>query len=136
MGHVVGPDLSALAHKPVNFFLQEILDPNRNLDSRYLSYTALTDSGRTLTGLLAAETATAITLRSAEAKEEILQRDELDELRSTRASLMPEGLEKLLPPQEMADVIRFVKANSPKKRRRKRWRLASLHATCSMRRCR
>ncbi|MCC6508766.1 MAG: c-type cytochrome, partial [Pirellulaceae bacterium] len=111
-GAAVGPDLTALASKPVNFFLQEILDPNRNLDSRYMSYTALTDSGRTLTGLLAAETATAITLRGAEAKEESLQRSEIEQLSSTRASLMPEGLEKILPPQAMADVITFVKASA------------------------
>ncbi len=44
VGSAVGPDLVALAGKPVNFFLQEILDPNRNLDSRYMAYTALTDS--------------------------------------------------------------------------------------------
>lgn len=75
----MGPDLVALAGKPVNFFLQEILDPNRNLDSRYMAYTALTDDGRSLTGLLVAETANAITLRAAEGKEETLKRDELDD---------------------------------------------------------
>ena len=112
IGSVVGPDLVALAGKPVNFFMQEILDPNRNLDSRYMAYAALTDTGRTLTGLLVAETAGAITLRGAEGKEETLERDELDQFRATRASLMPEGLEKMLPPQGMADVISFIKANA------------------------
>lgn len=112
MGSAVGPDLAALAGKPVNFFLQEILDPNRNLDSRYMAYSALTESGRTLTGVLVAETAVAITLRGAEGKEETLKRDELEQFRATRASLMPEGLEKMLNPQAMADVITFVKANA------------------------
>ncbi len=108
VGHAVGPDLDPLANKPTAFFLQEILDPNRNLDSRYMSYTAITTSGQTLTGLLASETATAITLRGSEAKEDSLQRSEIEQLSSTRASLMPEGLEKLLKPQDMADVIRYV----------------------------
>ncbi len=112
LGHAVGPDLVALAGKPINFFLQEILDPNRNLDSRYMAYTALTDSGRTLNGLLVAETAGAITLRGAESKEEVLQRSELEQFRATRASLMPEGLEKMLNPQGMADVISFIKLNA------------------------
>lgn len=112
MGATVGPDLAPLASKPTAFFLQEILDPNRNLDSRYMSYTAVTDSGRTLSGLLAAETGTAITLRGADAKEEVLQRDELEQLSSSRSSLMPEGLERLLSPQDMSDVIAFVRTTA------------------------
>ncbi len=59
-----------------------------------MAYTALTDTGRTLTGLLVAETAGAITLRGAEGKEETLERDELDQFRATRASLMPRGLRR------------------------------------------
>ncbi len=112
MGAAVGPDLVALAGKPVSFFLQEILDPNRNLDSRYMAYTALTEDGRTLTGLLVTETASAILLRAADGKEETLQRAELEQFRATRASLMPEGLEKMLDQQAMADVICFIKANA------------------------
>ncbi|MGN6544853.1 MAG: DUF7133 domain-containing protein, partial [Aureliella sp.] len=109
-GTAVGPDLQALSNKPAAFFLQEILDPNRNLDSRYMSYTAVTDDGRVVSGLLAAETATAITLRGAEGKEETLERAELEQLSSTRSSLMPEGLERLLKPQDIADVIVYVQS--------------------------
>lgn len=112
MGTAVGPDLQALSNKPAAFFLQEILDPNRNLDSRYMSYTALTDSGRIVSGLLAAETATAITLRGAEGKEETLERGEIERLSSTRSSLMPEGLERLLRPQDVADIIHFVQTTA------------------------
>ncbi len=112
IGTAVGPDLAALGNKPVSFYLQEILDPNRNLDSRYISYTALTESGRTISGLLAAESSTAVTLRGAEGKEETLQRAELEQLLATRNSLMPEGLERLLPHQDMADVITFVRAGA------------------------
>ena len=59
--------------------------------------------GTVLTGILAAETATSITLKQQGGKEAVIPRSEVDELRSTGESLMPEGLERQIPPQEMAD---------------------------------
>jgi len=38
---------------------------------------------------------------------------QIDELTSTGKSMMPEGLEKDLPLQEMADLIAFVRGNLP-----------------------
>jgi hypothetical protein len=62
---------------------------------------------------MAAETATSITLRGQEGKEQAILRTEIDELHSTGKSLMPEGLEKDLPKQAMADLLAYLKANSP-----------------------
>jgi putative membrane-bound dehydrogenase-like protein len=107
-GHAIGPDLAALANKTPQFLLQEILDPNRNVDSRFIAYAAASNSGRTFNGLLATETATSITLRAQEGKEEVVLRADLDELVSTRKSLMPEGLEKDLTRQNLADVIAYL----------------------------
>lgn len=107
-GHVVGPDLGALANKTPQFLLQEILDPNRNMDSRFVAYVAATQAGRTVSGLLASETATAITLRGQEGKDELLLRTDIDELSSTGKSLMPEGLEKDLSKQNLADLIAYI----------------------------
>ena len=38
-----------------------------------------------------------------------MARGEIEQLKSTGVSLMPDGLEKTIPPQEMADVIAFIK---------------------------
>jgi putative heme-binding domain-containing protein len=108
VGHVVGPDLTALANKTPEYLLIEILDPNRNVDARYVEYLAVTRDGRTFTGILASESATGITLRAQEGKEQTLLRSELEELRSTGRSLMPEGLEKDLSRQDLADLIAYV----------------------------
>jgi putative membrane-bound dehydrogenase-like protein len=110
VGHEVGPNLLALSNKSPLYLLTEILDPNRNVDSRYLAYVAVTRSGRTFTGLLASESATSITLRSQEGKDQVLLRSELDELQSTGKSLMPEGLEKELSKQDVADLIAYLSA--------------------------
>jgi putative membrane-bound dehydrogenase-like protein len=117
VGHEVGPDLAAVVNKSAPYLLQEILDPNRNVDSRYLEYVAQTKSGRTFNGLLAAETATSVTLRAQERKEQVLLRTDIEELTSNGKSLMPEGLEKDVGKQDMADLISYlIGMGSPPKR--------------------
>jgi putative membrane-bound dehydrogenase-like protein len=113
VGNHVGPDLAALATRTPAYLMQEILDPSRNLDSRYVEYQAVTKDGRTITGLLAAETATTIILRGQQRKEETLLRADIEELRGSGKSLMPEGLEKDLPKKEMADLLAFLTAVRP-----------------------
>ncbi|VTR95429.1 membrane-bound dehydrogenase : Uncharacterized protein OS=Planctomyces maris DSM 8797 GN=PM8797T_16413 PE=4 SV=1: Ceramidase_alk: Cytochrom_C [Gemmata massiliana] len=113
VGSAVGPDLAALANKSPLYLLSEILDPNRNLDSRYSEYKAVTKDDRTVSGILAVETATSVTLRGQQAKEEVILRSEIQELRGTSKSLMPEGLEKDVAKQDMADLIAYLTANEP-----------------------
>lgn len=116
VGFVVGPDLAALANKSPEYLLTSILDPSKEVDSRYIEYVATTKAGRTFTGILASETATSITLKGQEGKELVLLRTDLDELQSTGKSLMPEGLEKDLTKQDLADVIAYLsQAGTPPK---------------------
>jgi len=112
-GHLVGPDLASVQNKSPDDLLVAILDPNREAQPSYTAYTASTVQGQVYTGLIAAETAASITLRRAEAKEEVVLRDQLEELVSTGQSLMPEGLEKDLSPQQIADVLAFIKSLTP-----------------------
>ncbi|MFO0796469.1 MAG: neutral/alkaline non-lysosomal ceramidase N-terminal domain-containing protein [Gemmataceae bacterium] len=108
VGSAVGPDLAALANKSPLYLLTEILDPNRNVDSRYVEYRAETADGRTIAGLLAAETAAAVTLRGQQGKDDTILRADLVALRGTAKSLMPEGLEKDLPPRDLADLLAYL----------------------------
>jgi putative heme-binding domain-containing protein len=104
----VGPDLGTVAEKPAETLLVAILDPNRAVEARYVSYTAMLKDGRELNGLIAAETASSITLRSASGEETVLRSD-LEQLTSSGLSLMPDGFEKVLSVQDLADVIAFVR---------------------------
>jgi putative membrane-bound dehydrogenase-like protein len=110
VGHPVGPDLAGLANKSPLYLLTEILDPNRNVDSRYIEYQAALKNGRTLTGLLAGETANSITLRGQESKEQNILRSQIEELTSTGRSLMPEGMEKDLTKPMLADLLAYLTA--------------------------
>jgi len=109
VGVQFAPDISDSRVKKPEQLLTDILQPNRAIDSNYYSYTATTVDGRVHTGVLAAETSTSITLKQQEGKSETLRRDEIEDLRNNGVSFMPEGLEKDIPMQEMADLISFIK---------------------------
>jgi putative membrane-bound dehydrogenase-like protein len=108
-GIEVGPDLlSALANKTPETLVIDILDPSREVDPRYIEYVATLKDGRVVTGLIAAETASSVTLRRADKAEDTLLRSQIDTLQATAKSLMPEGLEMQLNPQELYDVIAYL----------------------------
>lgn len=117
VGHAVGPDLAALANKSPDYLLAEILDPNRNLDNRYLEYVVNTTDGRTLNGLLANEGAAGVTLRQADGREVTVLRADFDGFKTSGKSLMPEGMEKDVSPAAMADLIAYLTSSEvpPKK---------------------
>jgi len=114
-GHQVGPDLASVQNKSPSDLLVAIMDPNREAQPSFQTYTAVTLQGRIHTGIISAETAASLTLKRAEAKEDVVLRETLDELISNGQSLMPEGLEKDLDKQALADLIAFIKAQAPAK---------------------
>jgi putative membrane-bound dehydrogenase-like protein len=109
VGQIVGPPAATFRDKSPEELLIAILDPNREVDPRYLNYTVNLVDGRTTSGLIAGESPTAITLRRAEAIIETVLRSQIDELKSTGLSLMPEQLEAKITPAELADLIAFLK---------------------------
>ncbi|MDX2037518.1 MAG: HEAT repeat domain-containing protein [Isosphaeraceae bacterium] len=107
-GAEVGPDLSTIGDKPVEAVLIALLDPNRAVESRYATYTVSTTDGRVLSGLMSNESAHAITIRAAGGKDETLPRSELESVVGSSRSLMPEGFEKELGIDAVADLLAFL----------------------------
>jgi putative membrane-bound dehydrogenase-like protein len=107
VGTSVGPAIAAIGTRTPDALLTAILDPNREVDPRYMTYTVRTADGRSLAGIITGESATAVTLRRAEGAETVL-RAQVEELRSAGVSLMPEGLEGRITTDEMADLLAFL----------------------------
>ncbi|MDA1038758.1 MAG: c-type cytochrome, partial [Planctomycetota bacterium] len=107
-GGKVGPELTGMAVHPAHELLIHILDPNRSVEGNYRAYTVTTDDGRVVTGLLAAESKTAIQLVDAEGKRVAVQRSEIDEFQPSPNSLMPVGFEKQIRPEAFADLMSFL----------------------------
>lgn len=110
VGHQVAPDLSSVQNKSSADLLLAILDPNREAQPNFNVYVVKTKRGKTYSGIIQSETVSSITLLQAEGKRNVILRSTVEELNSTGASLMPEGFEKDLKRQDLADVIAFIKS--------------------------
>jgi putative membrane-bound dehydrogenase-like protein len=111
VGHLVGSDLSAMTNRALDVYLIAILDPNRAVEDRYLDYTALTGDGKTTSGILINETGNSITLAQPEGKQVQILRSELEQLKSTGKSLMPEGVEKDITIEEMGHLLTYLRGS-------------------------
>jgi putative heme-binding domain-containing protein len=107
-GVAVGPDLTGSPSRDPSALLASILDPNASVSPKDVQYLLIDHNGRTYSGIIAAETATSLTLRRGEGAQETILRSQIEELTSTGLSLMPEGFEKRISMSEMADLIAFV----------------------------
>jgi len=108
-GYVVGPDLTATTRRSDEMLLSDILDPNNQITVGYNQYTVVTEDGRILSGVMAAETATSVTLRREQAADTTILRKDIDTLAASPISLMPERLEQEVSPQDVADLIAYVR---------------------------
>jgi len=108
-GNKVGPDLTAFSSKPIEDWLVGILDPNRAVETTYTAYLVVRKDGSALTGVIASETANALTIRTAAGQETTVLRENLANVRSLGASLMPEGMESALNPQGVADLLAYLR---------------------------
>ena len=109
VGKAVGPELVGVRKRERVALLEDLLNPNAALSPAYVNYVVATKSGQVVTGIIVSETASNITLRRPEAAEDTIPRDDIEEIRSTGQSLMPEGIEKSLTRQELADLIEYLK---------------------------
>ncbi|MDA7503959.1 c-type cytochrome, partial [bacterium] len=110
LGNDFGAKLSALSNKPDDFYLTAILDPNAAAEAKYRGYTIATEDGKIYSGLIMEETATSLKLIRPDGKPELILRTNVEEIVNTGRSFMPEGLEKTLSPQQIADIIAFIKS--------------------------
>ena len=110
-GHPVGPDLrvGVQGHTQAQI-IKAILHPSSEILGMFQNYIVTTSDGRTYGGVLAAEGPGSLTLRSGPGDEETILRARITEIRASQISLMPEGLEKSINYQEMADLIAYLQA--------------------------
>ena len=89
--------------------LVAILAPNAQIAAGYTTYMLLTIGGQVFTGLLSADTASSVTLKAQEGRTQTVLRRDIDELRASPMSLMPESLAKALQPQDVADILAWLR---------------------------
>jgi hypothetical protein len=78
--------------------------------TRHVGLPIIPPPRRVLSGMIATETATGVTLRQ-EGQQDVLLRDEIEAMAGSGQSLMPEGLETDLTPQDLADLIAYLRGD-------------------------
>ncbi len=109
----IAPDLSKVADASQQGMLISILDPNRAVEAKYVSYLAETKGGDIFTGIVTSETGGSITIVGVDGIPRTIPRSELESLRSTGLSLMPNGLEQAMKPADVADLFAFIASHGP-----------------------
>jgi putative heme-binding domain-containing protein len=111
VGTAVGPDLTSSTGRDRDALLMHVLDPNRNVPPNFENYICIDNEGRVTTGILSAQTATSITLLRQQNETTTILRANIEELTSTGKSLMPEGFEKTISHEEMADLLAYLQSS-------------------------
>ena len=110
----VGPNLATVTGRSKEALLVDILDPSRAADPAYLAYVVEIRNGLVFNGIVVTETASSITLRRADAQQNTILRRDIADIRSTGVSLMPDGLEKVITEQELADLLELLRKGPQK----------------------
>ena len=109
VGLELGPDLRSVREHDAEKLLNSILDPSASIEPGFMAYHCTLKNGEQLYGVIATETSASLTLKMAGNLTKSVLRSEIASLKSTGTSLMPEGLEAVMTPQSLADLIAYLK---------------------------
>ena len=107
-GETIGPDLTYANRRDRDFLLVSLVDPSGTVRKEYQSYNVATRDGRVLSGLIVEQTPEAIVLRDAKGQRTRVAVAEVQELKESEVSLMPESLYKELSPEQLRDLFSFL----------------------------
>jgi putative membrane-bound dehydrogenase-like protein len=107
-GADVGPDITLNGRSTLDQLLSNVFDPSLVIGAAYRAIIVVTNQGRVLTGLLVEDSPSRVVLKIQGGKTEIVPRSEIDAMRTSEVSLMPEQIENQLQPQEIVDLFTFL----------------------------
>jgi putative heme-binding domain-containing protein len=109
-GRQVGPDLSGINNKTKEELLTDILNPSYAIEPRFISHIVTTKDGYIYDGVISNETPGSLTLEggSAERNRTVLRKN-IASVQTSNISLMPEGFERTLSKQDIADIIAYLR---------------------------
>lgn len=112
LGAAVGPDLAGAERKNREVLVQNIVDPSGVIRQEFMTHVAQTRDGQVLTGLLAESTAATITLVDSKNQRTVLKRADLEALKESPVSLMPEKLLDDLTDQQIRDLVAYLQTET------------------------
>jgi len=109
LGNSVGPDLAEAADRPIERLLLDVVEPNRSVESRWESTVVVTEEGTVVEGILVASSPESVVLVRPGGERATLPRGDIETVRGTGRSLMPEGFGRAIPAREFADLLAYLR---------------------------
>jgi putative heme-binding domain-containing protein len=103
----LGPSLAGSWRNGIDYFLENVVDPNAVVGESFRTTLVVNDSGVVVSGLLDSETDTAVVIRTAE-KKIAVPKAEIEERRLSAQSIMPTGLLDSLTDVEKIELLKFL----------------------------
>jgi putative heme-binding domain-containing protein len=112
-GGKIGPDLTAYKRDDLRGMLLNVVNPSAEIREGFENFVVRTTDGRLLSGLIVDQDANVVVLRGADGQSVSLARDEVEDLRASRTSLMPDGQLKPLSDQQIRDLFAYLRSSQP-----------------------
>ena len=112
-GGGIGPDLTPFARDNLERMLVSIINPNLEIREGFENYIVMTSDGRVVTGFLADKDEQVVIIRGADGQNVILKKEDIDEMKATPLSVMPEGSLKQLDDQQLRDFFAYLRSSQP-----------------------
>ncbi|MDX1945424.1 MAG: c-type cytochrome [Pirellulaceae bacterium] len=112
-GGQIGPDLTSYKRDDLRGMLLNVVNPSAEIREGFVNYVVRTVDGRTLSGFIADQDANVVVLRGADGQNLTIPRDEIEEMRATQQSVMPEGQLKPLTDQQIRDLFAYLRSTQP-----------------------
>ena len=110
-GGKVGPDITGSNRHNMDYLLENILDPNAAIGKDYQMVEITTTGFQKITGLILNRTPNVLTIKTLN-DQITLPTDEVDQIKPTTLSMMPEGLLTPMKPNEVRDLIAYLQSHS------------------------
>ncbi len=107
-GKVIGPQLDGIGNRGLQRLLEDVIDPNRNVDVAFRSRTYALDDGKVLTGVFRRDEGAAIVIADNKGEEITIPKGRIEEERTSQVSIMPDNWGTSLTPDELLRMIGFL----------------------------
>ena len=107
VGAKIGPDITGSNRADLDYLLSNIIDPSAVMAKEYQPWIVRTLDGRSITGIIKDQNANALTLQTA-TEIVVVPREEIDGMRQSKSSMMPNDLLKPLSEHEVRSLVAYL----------------------------
>ena len=112
-GGTVGPDLTPYQRDDVETVLVNVVNPSAEIREGFENHLVLTKDGRRVSGFLVEKDEKVLVLRGSDGQNVVLAAGEIDRMKVTGTSIMPEGLLRPFDDKQVRDLFSYLRTAQP-----------------------